>query len=321
MRIALKVDVDTLRGSRIGVPRLRDLFLEVGVGATFLFSVGPDHTGRAIRRVFRPGFVGKVRRTSIVGNYGIRTLLYGVLLPGPHIGRRAGEEMRRVRAAGFEVGLHAYDHCRWQDGVVRADAAWTRREFERALRAYDSVFGAPPSTVGAAGWQMNETAFALEEEYGLAYASDTRGRHPFYPRLTSRVSRCLQIPTTLPTLDELIGREGSDAEAAVDGLFDRTREESRDQVWTLHAELEGIRYRPLLRRLLLRWREAGVDLVGLGAFYRGLNRMRCPACGIRYGSIPGRSGFLALQDDSPEGARADGSVESPDFSAMTLGVK
>ena len=33
--------------------------------ATFLFSLGPDHTGRAIKRVFRPGFFGKVRRTSV----------------------------------------------------------------------------------------------------------------------------------------------------------------------------------------------------------------------------------------------------------------
>jgi peptidoglycan/xylan/chitin deacetylase (PgdA/CDA1 family) len=305
MRIALKVDVDTLRGTRIGVPGLRSLFLEIGVGATFLFSVGPDHTGRAIRRVFRPGFAGKVRRTSIVQNYGIRTLLYGVLLPGPDIGRRMGEEMRRVRDAGFEVGLHAYDHCRWQDGVTRADAAWTQREFTRALRAYAAVFGTRPSTVGAAGWQMNETAFALEEEYGLAYASDTRGRFPFYPRFDSRVFRCLQIPTTLPTLDELIGREGDEVDSILDRLFEKTLAEARDQVWTLHAELEGIRYRPQLKRLLLRWREAGVDLVDLGTFYRGLDRASCPACRVRQGSIPGRSGFLALQEDSPDAARRD----------------
>ncbi len=297
MRIALKVDVDTLRGTRIGVPALRELFLEIGVSATFLFSVGPDHTGRAVRRVFRPGFAGKVRRTSIVRNYGIRTLLYGVLLPGPHIGRRMGEEMRRVRDAGFEVGLHAYDHCRWQDGVTRADTAWTRREFERALRAYAAVFGTRPSTVGAAGWQMNETAFALEAEYGLAYASDTRGWCPFYPRFGSRIYRCLQIPTTLPTLDELIGREGQEGDSIGDGLFAKTQEASCDQVWTLHAELEGIRYRPLLKKLLLRWREAGVDLVDLGTFYRGLDRALCPACRIRQASIPGRSGLLALQED------------------------
>ena len=77
MRLGLKVDVDTLRGTREGVPKLVELLRKHGVAATFLFSLGPDHTGRAIRRVFRRGFVGKVRRTSVVKHYGVRTLLYG----------------------------------------------------------------------------------------------------------------------------------------------------------------------------------------------------------------------------------------------------
>ena len=88
MRFGLKIDVDTLRGTREGVPRLLDLLRKHGVCATFLFSLGPDHTGRAIRRIFRKGFVGKVRRTSVVRHYGVRTLLYGTVLPGPGIGRK-----------------------------------------------------------------------------------------------------------------------------------------------------------------------------------------------------------------------------------------
>src|SRR5216117_722180 len=62
MKLALKVDVDTYRGTRRGVPRLVELLKKHGAGATFLFSLGPDHTGRAIKRVFRRGFVGKVSR-------------------------------------------------------------------------------------------------------------------------------------------------------------------------------------------------------------------------------------------------------------------
>ena len=55
--IALKVDVDTLRGTREGVPRLLSVFVEANARATFLFSLGPDHTGWALRRVFRRGFL------------------------------------------------------------------------------------------------------------------------------------------------------------------------------------------------------------------------------------------------------------------------
>src|SRR6188472_4706783 len=106
LKLALKIDVDTFRGTREGVPRLVEILQRHQAGATFLFSLGPDHTGRAIKRALRPGFMQKVGRTSVVEHYGIRTLLYGTLLPGPDIGRRCAQTLRRVRDAGFEVGIH-----------------------------------------------------------------------------------------------------------------------------------------------------------------------------------------------------------------------
>ena len=57
--LALKIDVDTLRGTQVGVPALVTLLKKYQAGATFLFSLGPDHTGRAIKRVFRKGFLGQ----------------------------------------------------------------------------------------------------------------------------------------------------------------------------------------------------------------------------------------------------------------------
>ena len=93
--IALKVDVDTLRGTLEGVPSLLRMLARRKTRATFLFSLGPDHTGRALKRIFRPGFLAKVRRTSVGSNYGLKTLLYGTLLPGPDIGRRAPTWTRR----------------------------------------------------------------------------------------------------------------------------------------------------------------------------------------------------------------------------------
>src|SRR5438552_11962442 len=185
LHIGLKVDVDTLRGTREGVPRLAALFKKHALSATFYFSVGPDNTGRALRRVFRKGFAKKVARTSVVKHYGIKTLMYGVLLPGPHIGREAGDHMRRVADSGFEVGLHTFDHVRWQDQVAAASAAWTRTEFERGMHAFKNVFGFFPSSHAAAGWQVNRHALELEREFSLSYASDCRGRTPFWPALPS----------------------------------------------------------------------------------------------------------------------------------------
>jgi undecaprenyl phosphate-alpha-L-ara4FN deformylase len=295
-RLALKIDVDTLRGTLEGVPRLTDLLQRLRARATFYFSVGPDHTGRALRRAFRRGFIGKVRRTSVVEHYGWRTLLYGTLLPGPHIGKYAAAVMRSVRDAGFEVGLHSYDHVRWQDGVARADESWTAAELERGVAAFTSVFGRPPDSHAAAGWQLNPHVLALESQYRFRYASDTRGATPFLPQMSGVLSQCVQLPTTLPTLDELIGVEGSSADDAVDALLTATRSHPAvSHVFTLHAELEGQRLMPQFERLLKGWMAQGFELVAVRDLFEHLQVNRLRRHEIDLDEVPGRSGTLAIQ--------------------------
>src|SRR5258708_37123138 len=103
MKLALKIDVDTYRGTREGVPRLMKILTAHGAGATFLFSLGPDHTGRAIKHVFRPGFYGKLRRTSLLRHYRLKTLLYATLLPAPDIFHDCAHTMRSLRSARIKV--------------------------------------------------------------------------------------------------------------------------------------------------------------------------------------------------------------------------
>ena len=295
--LALKIDVDTWRGTREGVPALVEALRRHKAGATFLFSLGPDHTGRAIKRVFRPGFLSKVSRTSVVEHYGIRTLLYGTLLPGPDIGRREAGMMRSVRDAGFEVGIHTWDHIRWQDYVAGKDPAWTAREMRLAAQRFTEIFGEPPRTHGAAGWQMNNAAYALEKELGFDYASDGRGTHPFQPADSSGAPFGVpQLPTTLPTLDELIGADGLTPENVHEHLLALTAQPpASGHVYTLHAELEGMKLLPVFERLLAGWRAQGYQLVSTRELFSRLDVQALPRYQVTMGEIPGRSGTLALQ--------------------------
>jgi len=302
--IALKVDVDTYRGTREGAVRLADLLERLDVRATFLFSLGPDHTGRAIKRAFRRGFLGKVKRTSVLEHYGVKTLLYGVLLPGPHIGRRCAQFMRDIGRRGFEVGVHTWDHVRWQDGVAQASEPWTRRELTLARDQFADVFGQAPQVHGAAGWQMNRFVPALQQELGFRYASDTRGTEPFLPELADGTGTVPQLPTTLPTFDELIGRPDLQGADPVEHLLATTDgRPRRDEVFTLHAELEGGAYLGAFERLLRAWRQRDALLTDLASYAARLNRGRLPHCRIVAGTVAGRSGELAVQ--APGGVSAN----------------
>ncbi len=296
MKLAHKIDVDTYRGTREGVPRLVELLQSHQASATFLFSLGPDHTGRAIKRVFRPGFMKKVSRTSVVEHYGLRTLMYGTVLPGPDIGRRCAGLMRSVKEAGFETGIHCYDHIKWQDYVADEDAKWTAKEMLLAQGRYEKIFGEAARVHGAAGWQMNIHALRLEQRMGFDYASDTRGTHPFVPVWNAEIVACPQLPTTLPTLDELIGIDGITPDNVAEHLLKLTETPSpTGHVYTLHAELEGMKLAGVFEQLLKGWREQGYELASLGDYAQSLDLAALPRHEVLMGEIPGRSGTLALQ--------------------------
>lgn len=296
MKLALKIDVDTLRGTRDGVPRLVKLLQKHNALATFLFSLGPDHTGRAIKRAFRPGFMKKVSRTSVLAHYGLKTLLYGTLLPGPDIGARCGDVMRAVRDAGFEVGIHCYDHVRWQDHVAHKNATWTAREMQLAVDRFRTIFGEMAKTHGAAGWQMNIHALRLTQRMDFDYCSDTRGNCPFIPVVNAEIIACPQLPTTLPTLDELIGLDGITAENVGEHLLQLTANPpASGHVFTLHAELEGMKFIGVLDHLLTGWRAQGYDLVSLKQYFEEVDRTQLPRHEVMMGEVAGRSGTLAIQ--------------------------
>ena len=300
--LCLKVDVDTLRGTQEGVPRLVELFKREQVGATFLFSMGPDNTGRAIKRIFRPGFLAKVRRTSVRANYGLKTLMYGTLIPGPDIGTRAADAMRATHDAGFECGIHCWDHVGWQDNVMKKSPEWTRAQMDRAHQRFIDVFGTPAPTWGAAGWQMSVEALRHQGTLGYRYASDARasdtraGTVPaFWPLVRAEVLPVPQITGTLPTLDELIGVDGCTADNAHLHLLNLTASPTQDHVFTLHAELEGMALLPVMARLLAGWRDQGYTLVSTGAYFDTLTAQTLPYCEVEWGDIKGRSGTLMTQ--------------------------
>ncbi|MGE5624920.1 MAG: polysaccharide deacetylase family protein [Bacillota bacterium] len=301
-RLALKIDVDTLRGTLEGVPQLIGTLKRHQAQATFLFSLGPDNTGRALRRVFRPGFLQKVFRTNVAGNYGLKTLMYGVLIPGPDIGRKGGAAMRAARDAGYEVGIHTWDHIRWQDFVARRDEPWTRREFSLAVERFIEVFSVEPRTFGAAGWQMNAHAFELELEYRMDYASDTRGSHPFLPEMHGKVIGVPQLPTTLPTLDELVGVNGVTVDNVAEHLLKLTEKDppAAGHVFTLHAELEGMALKPVFEKLLAGWKAQGYELVATETLAKALDRKALPMHTVIMAEVPGRSGTLAVQGPACE---------------------
>jgi peptidoglycan/xylan/chitin deacetylase (PgdA/CDA1 family) len=307
--LGLRIDVCTYEGLRTGVPNLLALLARFEQRASFFVALGPDRSGRAVLQFFRPGFAAKMRRTRAIRAYGWRTVLSGTLLPARQAGDLA-ETVCAIPAAGHEVAVHGYDHRSWQDGLSRMAEAEIRREMAQAVAAYERVIGRGPQGFGAPGWQCNPASLRALDDMGFAYASDTRGRQPFFPSLDGRKRRTLQIPTTLPTLDEVLGVDGMDGEGFV-RLVDRRLRQDPWPVLTLHAEMEGRRFLQVAETLLARWGTQGVrclPLVEIATAIRTAGEDRIPVAEVVPRSIRGRAGSVA----TPQGLEPASEIAGAD---------
>ena len=292
IQLGLRVDVDTRIGMREGVPRLLDLFRKLGIRVSFFVSFGPDHSGRAMRRLWRPSFLLKMLRTNPLRLYGLKTLLYGTLLPSQPIGEGAPELLRSVAAQGHELGIHGYDHVRWQDRLESMDEAEIERELGLSVAAYERVMGVRPSSSAAPGWRCTASSLMVQDRLGFLYASDVRGTCPFFPVENGVNFKTLQIPTTLPTMDELIGRVKDIRNTLLSYIHDGLN------VLTVHAEVEGRVYHSLFGSILEGALERKLVIgplleIAQSTLQGDVNGI--PHLPLRRGRVPGRSGWIAQQ--------------------------
>lgn len=296
--LGLRVDVDTRRGLDEGVPRLAALFERLGLRATFFVTMGPDRTGLVLRRAWRPSFLAKIWRSRAWRLYGLRTLLTGTLLPARPVGAGAPALLRALADAGHEVAPHGFDHVTWQDRVHRLSPARIRADLRAAAEAFAAALGRSPGASAAPGWRTAPAALLVQEEFGFRYASDVRGAAPFRPVVDGRVLATVQVPTTMPTLDELLGRAADPVEALETALRPGLN------ILTLHAEVEGGRWLGLAETLLGRFERRGVVAGPVGAVAAPwlAEPAAVPARPVGRGRVPGRSGWVAVAAGAPGAA-------------------
>jgi len=293
-RVALKVDCDTYVGTRDGVPRLLEVFAARGILATFFFSYGPDRSGVAVRRVFtKRGFLKKILRSRAASLYGFPTILYGTFLASPMIGERCAGQIRAAARAGHETGVHGWDHVGWHDHLDHWSEKKIREEYGRAHEEHQRIFGSPARASAAPGWTANARSLAVEEERSLLYTSSTRGGRPFFPSAGGRVFKTLEVPTTLPTLDETLAWPELATDEDQRRFFQAAVKAT--EVHTIHAEVEGRTKLPLFGQILDGWISNGIAVVTLEELARETlaREEEIPAQPLTRTTLPGRAGIVA----------------------------
>jgi len=288
----LRIDVDTFRGTQEGVPNLLKVLAEHRVLGTFFFSVGPDNMGRHIWRLFRPEFLRKMWRTKASKLYGWDILLKGTLWRGPLIGKKMGHVLKATVSEGHELGLHAWDHYRWQTHIERMTGEVIYQDLLQGVEVIRESTGISPICSAAPSWRITEQALLEKAKLPFRYNSDCRGTSIFYPVVKGTVLPQPQIPVTSPTYDELLGRDGVTEKHYNEHLISFMKPESLN-VLTIHAEVEGISCFGLFGEFLQQLRNRGGHLVPLGQLLPPADQITRAIIGRQ--KVEGREGWLSVQ--------------------------
>ena len=288
MKLAIKIDIDTLKGYLEGLPRLLEILKAHDVKASIFFSMGPDNSGKALRRIFRKGFITKMLRTKAPTSYGLKTLFYGTLLPAPQIVPADPDLLRRAIDEGHDCGLHSWDHVYWQDKLPKLSRSQIVGEFTKAMELYERITGQAPKACAAPGWQVTAESFSVQDSLGFDYCSDVRGFCPFIPEIDGQTFKTPQVPSTLPTMDEVLGLVPAEK---LNAHYWSLMHEGLN-VHTIHTEMEGGRMSGTFSEFLDICRDNNVEFLTLR---EALAQSRLITSRVEPGCLPGRAGKLAIQ--------------------------
>ncbi|MCK4585190.1 polysaccharide deacetylase family protein [candidate division WOR-3 bacterium] len=276
--IGLRIDVDTVKGYKNGVIPLLNLLARYNIKASFFIITGYDSPIRTLPRFFNErGFFKRVFRLR-------GSLCYKML----SLTRLTFKEcIKQIKDKGHEIGLHGYHHFDWQLRLRDWSTRRINKDLCQAIEYFKLHTGLYPHSFAAPGWVTKKEVFLAEENFHFDYCSDTRGISPFYPLIGNKTVETLQVPVTLPTLDELIslGNPNRLIDINIKG----------NEVYCAHAEFDGMKYISIFEAFLENNLKKGYRFIRLSEMKSHF--IKILSSRVIYKTIPGRTNIVAYQGE------------------------
>lgn len=222
-------------------------------------------------------------RTNAGRLYGLKTALYGTLLPSPLIAISFPELVGKMIAAGHEVEFHAWDHRRWQDELDKHTYGWIEEWFEKGITAYRKLVKKDPSSFGAPSWVIDDRVLEISQKYHFDYLSCTRAKEPF----VHEISRRIEIPSNLPCFEEIGVHQG------VSKIM-QILKNGGINVLPIHAEVEGGVWSKYFIELCEEVRRTDFEILPLSKIRALLETETLPVRKYHLELLPGRASPCAV---------------------------
>ena len=239
------MDVDTIKGLTQGIPRILDILEDFQIRATFFIAMGPDKTGRNLLHL--PRRRNRSFKISPLRKYGMKQMLYGLLIPSPIMEEHA-PVIKNISKRGHEIGLHGYNHYRWANYFHKMSTEDVEEQIYRGISVFMKIIRRKPRGFAAPAFRWSKKSLLATNKWNFIYSSDMHGKEAFYPEIEGKKLEMLQIPVSEPLIEDLVNRGMQDSRILA--IFRRNLLERDFITIYVHASYEFLFKERLVRSIL-----------------------------------------------------------------------
>lgn len=201
----LRVDLESYKGIKEGIPKLLDLLKKYNIKASFYVSMGGESNISDILK-YRDKIRSSSERTIKV--WSLKDKIRIVLMPKDFVKENL-EVLKRIINEGHELGVHGWKHREWTRGLRKINIEDT---IKKSLDKYEKLFDEQPISFSSPGFNINDHVLEILEKNSVKFISDFPGEK------VKTYGKIVNIPVTIqgkdrmPIIEDLISQKKNDEE-------------------------------------------------------------------------------------------------------------
>jgi len=167
----LRVDLESDKGIRKGVPKLLDLLKKYNIKASFYLSMGGESNIFEILK-YRSNLKTSGERKIKV--WSLKDKLRMAFFPRDFV-KGNKKILRRILGEGHELGLHGWKHREWTRGLEKINI---KNTIKKSINKYIQLFGKKPTSFASPGFNINNKVLEILEKNKIKFISDFQDEKP-----------------------------------------------------------------------------------------------------------------------------------------------
>lgn len=201
----LRVDLESDKGIKEGVPRLLDLLNDYKIKASFYLVMGGE-SGIFNTLKYRKKIKSSEER--VIKLWGFKDKLKMVFFPKDFVEENI-KILKRILEEGHELGIHGWKHREWTRGLEKINI---KKTISKSIVRYVQLFGKKPISWASPGFNTNEKVLKELQNLGISHISDFQGNKQAYYGKIKNVPITIFGKNKMPIIEHLASLKKNDEE-------------------------------------------------------------------------------------------------------------